>query len=246
MTCLWLADFCDTFITRCPARVWAQKWKLFWLHVFLSFKSKFIFVCMYLFLSFKFLSFEVQNNFFSTQKVKSFTLKTVSNAFVIMAQISLHIPLNDSRFCSVSVSPVLSHSNQRTEKNKFRVAFPNLAVAIVTPSYHLAPPLLTWRKAAFHDGFVPTFSTKVLRNEVNQSPLTWEMSITASQLRGRAEVRSLKPRRVEMIPFWSILRIMVPSTKKITPYLSTVMPADEKSPNESRRKPPFVLLSICA
>lgn len=56
---------------------------------------------------------------------------------------------------------------------------------------------------------------------------TWEMSITASQLRGRAEVRSLKPNRVEMIPFWSILRIMVPSTKKITPYLSTVMPADK-------------------
>lgn len=56
---------------------------------------------------------------------------------------------------------------------------------------------------------------------------TWEMSITASQLRGRAEVRSLNPRRVEMIPFWSILRIMVPSTKKITPYLSTVMPADK-------------------
>lgn len=56
---------------------------------------------------------------------------------------------------------------------------------------------------------------------------TWEMSITASQLRGRAEVKSLKPRRVEMTPFWSILRIMVPSTKNRTPYLSTVMPADK-------------------
>lgn len=78
---------------------------------------------------------------------------------------------------------------------------------------------------------------------------TWEMSITASQLRGRAEVRSLKPRRVEMIPFWSILRIMVPSTKKITPYLSTVMPADKKSTSGQMRKISisfsyFVCLSI--
>ncbi len=69
-----------------------------------------------------------------------------------------------------------------------------------------------------------------------QQGRTWEMSITASQLRGRAEVRSLKPSRVEMIPFWSILRIMVPSTKKITPYLSTVMPADKKLPNGQRWK----------
>lgn len=58
---------------------------------------------------------------------------------------------------------------------------------------------------------------------------TCEMSITESQLRGRAEVRSLKPSNVEMIPFWSIRRIMVPSTKKTVPYLSTVMPeVDEK------------------
>lgn len=57
---------------------------------------------------------------------------------------------------------------------------------------------------------------------------TWEMSITESQLRGRAEVKSLKPSRVDMIPFWSMRRIMVPSTKKITPYLSTVMPGWER------------------
>lgn len=59
---------------------------------------------------------------------------------------------------------------------------------------------------------------------------TCEMSITESQLKGRAEVRSLKPSSVEMIPFWSIRRIMVPSTKKMVPYLSTVMPRveDEK------------------
>lgn len=78
----------------------------------------------------------------------------------------------------------------------------------------------------------------------SQRAHTWEMSITASQLRGRAEVKSLKPRRVEMIPFWSILRIMVPSTKKITPYLSTVMPADKKLPNEQKRKYPLVVLFI--
>lgn len=58
---------------------------------------------------------------------------------------------------------------------------------------------------------------------------TCEMSITESQLNGRAEVRSLKPSSVEMIPFWSIRRIMVPSTKKMVPCLSTVMPrADDK------------------
>lgn len=57
---------------------------------------------------------------------------------------------------------------------------------------------------------------------------TCEMSITESQLRGRAEVKSLKPSRVDMIPFWSMRRIMVPSTKKITPYLSTVMPGDKR------------------
>lgn len=65
---------------------------------------------------------------------------------------------------------------------------------------------------------------------------TWEMSITASQLRGLAEVRSLKPSRVEIMPFWSILRIMVPSTKKITPYLSTVMPADGRTADGQRGK----------
>lgn len=65
---------------------------------------------------------------------------------------------------------------------------------------------------------------------------TWEMSITESQLRGRAEVKSLKPSSVDMIPFWSTRRIIVPSTKKITPYLSTVMPGWETrvEGNESR------------
>lgn len=64
---------------------------------------------------------------------------------------------------------------------------------------------------------------------------TWEMSITESQLKGRAEVRSLKPSSVEMMPFWSIRRIMVPSTKKTVPYLSTVIPkvGEEKEGNAS-------------
>lgn len=54
-----------------------------------------------------------------------------------------------------------------------------------------------------------------------------------SQLRGLAEVRSLKPKSVEMIPFWSTLRIMVPSTKKMTPYLSTAMPGGQTTKNST-------------
>lgn len=46
-----------------------------------------------------------------------------------------------------------------------------------------------------------------------------------SQLSGRTAVRSLAPRSVEMMPFWSTLRIMVASTKYISPFLSTAMPA---------------------
>lgn len=68
---------------------------------------------------------------------------------------------------------------------------------------------------------------KSCRGNTRRQP-TCEMSITESQLRGRAEVKSLKPSRVDMIPFWSMRRIMVPSTKKITPYLSTVMPEDKR------------------
>lgn len=45
-----------------------------------------------------------------------------------------------------------------------------------------------------------------------------------SQLSGRMVVRSLAPRSVEMIPFWSTLRIMVASTKYISPFLSTAIP----------------------
>jgi len=37
--------------------------------------------------------------------------------------------------------------------------------------------------------------------------------MTESQLRGRADVKSLEPNTVEMIPFWSIRLIIVPSTK---------------------------------
>lgn len=45
-----------------------------------------------------------------------------------------------------------------------------------------------------------------------------------SQLSGLTAVRSLAPSRVEMMPFWSTLRIMVASTKYISPFLSTAMP----------------------
>lgn len=45
-----------------------------------------------------------------------------------------------------------------------------------------------------------------------------------SQLSGRTVVRSLAPSRVEMMPFWSTLRIMVASTKYISPFLSTAIP----------------------
>lgn len=45
-----------------------------------------------------------------------------------------------------------------------------------------------------------------------------------SQLSGLTAVRSLAPSRVEMMPFWSTLRIMVASTKYINPFLSTAMP----------------------
>ena len=54
------------------------------------------------------------------------------------------------------------------------------------------------------------------------------MSMLMSQVRGRAEVRSLDPRMVEMIPFWSTLRMVVPSTKYISPFLSTAMPVEEE------------------
>lgn len=57
-----------------------------------------------------------------------------------------------------------------------------------------------------------------------------------SQLSGRTAVKSLAPSRVEMIPFWSTFRIMVASTKYISPFLSTAIPvkaemntADEES-----------------
>lgn len=49
-----------------------------------------------------------------------------------------------------------------------------------------------------------------------------------SQLSGRTAVRSLAPSRVEMMPFWSTLRIMVASTKYISPFLSTAMPSEEE------------------
>lgn len=53
---------------------------------------------------------------------------------------------------------------------------------------------------------------------------TWLTSMLESQLSGRTAVRSLAPRRVEMMPFWSTLRIMVASTKYISPFLSTAIP----------------------
>lgn len=50
-----------------------------------------------------------------------------------------------------------------------------------------------------------------------------------SQLSGRTAVRSLEPSRVEMIPFWSTFRIMVASTKYISPFLSTAIPGEGSS-----------------
>lgn len=47
-----------------------------------------------------------------------------------------------------------------------------------------------------------------------------------SQLSGRTAVRSLDPSRVEIIPFWSTFRIMVASTKYMSPFLSTAMPGE--------------------
>ena len=49
-----------------------------------------------------------------------------------------------------------------------------------------------------------------------------------SQLSGRTAVRSLEPSKVEMIPFWSTLRIMVASTKYMSPFLSTAIPEWDK------------------
>lgn len=49
-----------------------------------------------------------------------------------------------------------------------------------------------------------------------------------SQLSGRTAVRSLVLIRVEMMPFWSTLRIMVASTKYIRPFLSTAIPDRQK------------------
>ena len=50
------------------------------------------------------------------------------------------------------------------------------------------------------------------------------MSMLESQLRGRTAVRSLALIRVDMMPFWSTLRIIVASTKYMSPFLSTAMP----------------------
>lgn len=49
-----------------------------------------------------------------------------------------------------------------------------------------------------------------------------------SQLRGRTAVRSLEPSRVDIIPFWSTFLIIVASTKYMSPYLSTAIPAKIK------------------
>lgn len=58
---------------------------------------------------------------------------------------------------------------------------------------------------------------------------TWLTSMLLSQLSGRTAVRSLAPRSVEMIPFWSTFLIMVASTKNISPFLSTAIPKTEKA-----------------
>ena len=67
----------------------------------------------------------------------------------------------------------------------------------------------------------------VMRNERREREReipTWATSMLESQLRGRTAVRSLEPSKVEMIPFWSTLRIMVASTKYMSPFLSTAIP----------------------
>lgn len=38
----------------------------------------------------------------------------------------------------------------------------------------------------------------------------------------------MAPNRVEMMPFWSTLRIMVASTKYMRPFLSTAIPVGEE------------------
>ena len=59
--------------------------------------------------------------------------------------------------------------------------------------------------------------------------LTWLTSMLVSQLSGRTAVRSFAPSRVEMMPFWSTLRIMVASTKYISPFLSTAIPVSAET-----------------
>ena len=63
-----------------------------------------------------------------------------------------------------------------------------------------------------------------MRGEREREIPTWATSMLESQLRGRTAVRSLEPSKVEMIPFWSTLRIMVASTKYMSPFLSTAIP----------------------
>lgn len=63
--------------------------------------------------------------------------------------------------------------------------------------------------------------------EERENP-TWATSMLESQLSGRTAVRSLEPSKVEMIPFWSTLRIMVASTKYMSPFLSTAIPEWDK------------------
>lgn len=57
-----------------------------------------------------------------------------------------------------------------------------------------------------------------------------------SQLSGRTAVRSLEPSRVEMIPFWSTFRIMVASTKYMSPFLSTAIPEQDRQGSVSLGK----------
>jgi len=59
--------------------------------------------------------------------------------------------------------------------------------------YTLHSFILRWKKAALH--LQPQLSSP------NEFPRTWLMCMLVSQVRGRAEVRSLEPSNVDIIPF---------------------------------------------
>lgn len=84
--------------------------------------------------------------------------------------------------------------------------------------------------------------------KINVEESTWVTSMLESQLRGRTAVRSLEPSRVDIIPFWSTFLIIVASTKYMSPYLSTAIPANIKTRHQGGSEAPsfkagFLLLT---